>query len=243
MMSSVNRIVGVLFSVWCGVEIAVAAPAAQSDSRFVLIVGGELQTAEHSQPLMQVKTIHANDHLILTITASRAVSVFVAYCDSQAEQQVYGPLAVSPEGTVDVPDDGYFIADNHPGREHVFVVASVEPLQNSDPKLDRILRLQNTDHTCGAPLAMTTMESRNQPTGEGPDSLNTASIASQTRANVATVAARRRPSNYPVAAGPTRVRGFEVRKNNAARAHTGGTLATQSDNYGIAIVALTFDHR
>lgn len=242
MTSFSGRIVGALLIVACGHRIVRAAPAAQSDSRFVLIVSGELQTAVGNQPLVQAKVIHAKDQLVLTITASRSVTAFVAYCDSQAKQQVYGPLAVSPDGAIDVPQDGYFVADNNPGPEHVFVVASTEILQNTDPKLDRILRFEDSEHTCGDTLAMTTKESRSQRANKESDAPTIAPVSQQARANVAMASSRKRPSNYPVAAGPSRVRGFELRKN-AGRTHAGGTFATQSDDYGIAIVAFTFDHR
>lgn len=242
MISIWGTIAGTLLLLASGHRIVSAAPAMQSDSRFVLIVGGELQTAAGDRPLVHAEVIHAEDRLVLAITASRSVGVFVAYCDSEARQQIYGPVTAGPEGTIDIPQGSSFVADNNPGHENLFVIASAEPLRNTDPKLDRILRAKNSEHMCGDSLAMTTEESRNQRANKKPEKSPSIPVAQRGRAKVAGTSSRSRPSNYPVAAGPSRVRGFEVRENTSST-HTGATYPTQSDEYGIAIVAFTFDHR
>src|ERR1043166_512370 len=178
--------------------MASANPPTHSDAGFVLIVGGELKTAKDQRPIVGAKLIHADDQLVLTISASRAVNVFVAYCDSQATQQVYSAVLAGPDLAIDVP----FVADNHPGREHVFVVASAEPLQSSDPKLDRILRAPDREHVCGDALAMTTKQSHERTSGKASGGSKPAAVAPPPEAGV--LASPGPPSNYPAAAGGAR---------------------------------------
>lgn len=240
--------VGVLWIMACGYGTASIQTSASSDRRFVLFVGGELGTAEGQRSLDEAKVVHADERLVFTISASRPVTVFVAYCDSRAKQQVYGPLLAGPDMTINVPQHGHFVVDHHPGREQVFVVASAESLRTIDPKLDRVLRGQGSEHPCADHLAMTTKESRGLPAEEAhPAAIaSTPPVASPPAApaglppvaqpHIAASANRRRPSNYPTAAGPTRIRGINLEEGPAA------TAATRSDEDGIAIIAFTFDH-
>lgn len=269
--------------VGCGHGTAsVQAPSAPTDPRFALIVGGELGTAEGQRPLVQAKAIHANEHLVFTISASRPVTVFVAYCDSRGKQQVYGPLLAGPDMTIDVPQRGYFLVDHNTGLEHVFVVAAAKPLQTADPTLDRALRAQSGEDPCADNLAMTTKESRGQRTDEdarptttssppplvppivatsvapgradnlamatkesraeradegGPPATASPLSALPVQPNVVVGAPAQRPRHYPTSAGRYRIRGMNPHEDTAA------TVATRSDEDGIAIIAFTFDHQ
>jgi hypothetical protein len=251
MISPGAVLVGVLWIVGCGYGTAsIQTSSASGDRRFVLFVGGELGTVEGPRPLAEAKVVHANERLVFTISASRAVTVFVAYCDSRAKQQVYGPLLAGPNMTINVPQHGHFVVDHHAGREHVFIVASAESLRTIDPKLYRVLRGQGSEHPCADNLAMTAMESRGLPAEEAhpaaiastppvaphPAAPSPAGLPPVAQPNIAASAARRRPSNYATAAGPTRVRGINPEEDTAA------TAATRSDQDGIAIIAFTFDH-
>jgi hypothetical protein len=240
MMGFSRRFVAAAWIVGYSQATATASPSTPDDSHFALVVGGELKTANGGQPLVQASVVHANDELTFTIWASRPVNVFVAYCDSHATQQVYGPLLAGPGAMINIPTVGSFMIDDNAGLEHVFVVASAEALQVADPRLDRNLRKQGGERPCADALAMTTEESHRRRADEGRASA-IASPPPPARASLAGTAPRRIPRNYPTAARPFRIRGMNPHEGPAAS--SAATFATRSDEDGIAIAAFTFEHR
>jgi len=218
---------------------------------FTLVVGGDVTRADGKhESVAAANVLHSGDRMVLNVRATNSADLFVAYCDSKATQQVYGPVALSPGLDVRIPANGSFVVDENRGIEHVFVIASSQPLASSDPKLDAILRSKAEKQPCTQRLELSTEASRKAETEEDvvaaipqpteplrgiqlpePDPEPTVpAVGSGALPLKQVVVAQRRVPNK------RRARGFRVEQDN------GAVASTRSDASGIAIWAATFKH-
>ncbi len=139
-----------------------------------------------------------------------------------------GAPVAEADAVVRVPRTDAFIADDHVGLEHFFVIASAGPLAATDPALAALLAAaqDKAGAPCTATLAMTTDESR--------AAAKLPAIVPP--AGAPAPAPRTKPPAYSPVAAIWIPRGFGV-------GETAGTSSHQSDAAGIASWAITIDDR
>jgi hypothetical protein len=220
--------------------VAPAQPQPPPDLAFTLEVGGDVTTPTGAAALVATKEIHKGDAVALSIKTSKRTTIYVAYCDTEQKLAIYPPSGtqVAEAGTaVRVPPASGFIADDHRGLEHLFVIATAAQLDRSDPKLQELLaKAQGGAATpCSSELAMTTDESRAlaalPPVAAPPETRPAGgSAAPVERPRIASVRA------YKSTPAIWRPRGFGL-------PDTATTSSSSSDAAGIAIWAITLAHK
>jgi hypothetical protein len=220
-------------------EVPPAATLAPPDSHFVVEVGGSVTTPLGTLPLVSTQQIHRGDGLFLTLKTTRRTKLYVAYCDTSQKLAIYpvtGNLVGQPDALTRVPQSESFIADASTGLEHIFVIATADALERSDPKLHELIsRAQGAAGTpCSTQLAMTSDESRAQ-ASLSPNSTQPAKLGRTGAASALTVDLTKRYAAVPKVWRP---RGFALDETASKT-----TSSSSSDDAGIAIWAITLEHK
>lgn len=259
-VSAMNRVLVLCALGACGgAKPAQDAPAAK-DRRFVLEVGGTVTSRTGAKtPLVATKEIRQGDGLFLTLTTTQPAKLYVAYCDSQQRLAIYpatGNLIGEPGAITRVPATDEFVTDEHTGLEHIFVIATLADLDRSDPKLHALLaRAQGAQGThCTTQLAMTTEQSR----GAGDENVPVAAdhkhdaqpraAAPTGGAGIEVDTAQRPladddPANEPIARFATQPQVWRPRGFALGNTSSSNTSSSSSDDTGIAIWAITLEHK
>ncbi len=229
------------------------------DAKFVLTVGGSVTTPAGKTPLVATKQIHEKDTLFLTVSSTKRTQVYVAYCDSHGQLAIYPPtgsLIAEPNLPTRAPRGEPFVVDAHTGLESLFVIATVGDLDRHDPRLDQVIHAKSATE-CPAELGMTTAESRGlagaagepsavrEPRGMTPADEPRATPVEAPPNKPAAIEAP--PPDKPVVHHPPvahrvaevwRPRGLIPPDEGAT-----DTSSVESDAAGIAIWAITLDHK
>jgi hypothetical protein len=106
-----------------------------------------LVTAKSERPIVEQETLHAGDHLYFLLRTSQPAYLYVVLFGPDGEASVLFPRDVG-SGTrvaarcpIRVPSQGSFYLQHPAGLQDLRVVASTEPLAQSDPRLCEQLRL------------------------------------------------------------------------------------------------------
>ncbi len=200
-------------------------------------------TAQHAGQSVEVRdgaTLRSGDRLALSVSVDRAAWVYLAYVDGQGQPAILYPtngqgVRVQPGEMVRVPPPGLTIElDANPGEEHLMVIATERPLEQSDPTLH-------------AAVSETLSASSEPPTGRAIQDAPSAATqgapvaAPATRANHGDRLAAR-PRNT---AGGTlvayRTRGVRLTRDSAAP-EEGAGLRLAADTEGVVAWRIDFHH-
>jgi len=110
-------------------------------------------------PLFPHMGLHSGDRIGLQARTSRAAHVYLIHCDGSDLLSVFpaaGPIQFPADERVALPAVGQDLRlTDAPGAEALYIVASQEPLDRSDPRLEAALaRARESDglHGCGSKL-------------------------------------------------------------------------------------------
>jgi hypothetical protein len=113
--------------------------------------------------------LHSGDTIGLQARTSIAAHVYLMHCSQSAQLSIFpasGPIEFRAEQVVSLPAPGIdFRVSGAPGSETLYVVASLQPLNRSDPLLQDALSrasAQRAEPICGAELEAL-LGARNRP--------------------------------------------------------------------------------
>lgn len=118
-----------------------------SDGNLSVSLRALLLTGQSERPIVEQETLHAGDHLYFLVRLSQPAYLYVVLFGPQGEATVLYPrdaesaARVAARCPVRIPAQGTFYLQNPAGLQDLRVVASAEPLAQSDPRLCEQLRL------------------------------------------------------------------------------------------------------
>ncbi len=203
----------------------------------------------------QGATLKSGDKIALSVTVSRPAYIYVLqfFPDGSAEVLFPGPGEELPvSGTQRVPNTGWFQLDDAVGEEHVYVVASAEPLAKADGAVKktvdtvRITRKAPPEPAAGTAI---TEPAHDMPDPTKPDPATPDPIRPDPVKPEPVKPEPTNPSGIPVRAkaiggggGRPAPGGISLRERGLKRVEAGSTIRATADEGGVTVFRFSFNH-